>query len=139
MKKLLLVLAMLFSFNFAFADQLAWITLEQAQKAVEILSKEKQVIDWCACCEDGSSEKILVNLKGVRYEEVTGYSLYKVIISGIDSNGNDVEKAVDLAYIHIKGKDNKAHCVGTMISKECDPCTKPFKWISSKKTKKSRK
>ena len=45
------VLCCVFSANKLQADQLEWITKEQAIAAVEYLQQQEAVIIWCGCCE----------------------------------------------------------------------------------------
>lgn len=119
-----------FVFIFAFylfskADQLAYITKEQADKAVKFLQNQEELILWCACCDNDKMEKITVNKV---YAEFVNYQHYfQVILEGKDENGKKVRIELDLAYVHFK-KGKKAKCVGKELKFKCDPCTKPFNW-----------
>lgn len=119
-----------FVFIFAFylfskADQLAYITKEQADKAVKFLQNQEELILWCACCDNDKKEKITVNKV---YAEFVNYQHYfQVILEGKDENGKKVRIELDLAYVHFK-KGKKAKCVGKALKFKCDPCTKPFNW-----------
>lgn len=125
MKKILL-LFLVFSSSLTFADQLAYITKEQAEQTVAYLTDNKitEVVLWCACCD--SNPKIQVNISNIYYK-YTGYeNYYQVYIVGTTPGGEAVNEGVDLAYVHIK-KKNKWYCLGKKLKFECDPCTKPFK------------
>ena len=106
------------------ADQLAWITLDQAKTAVKYLSKEKKVILWCACCDN--DKKVVVAVSKVSYKKAEG-DYYQVVLEGINSKGESIVEEIDLAYVHvnIKGKGN---CLGQVLKFDCDPCMKPFAW-----------
>jgi len=61
-KRVLLVFLLLVSAKFIYADQLAWITEEQAMTTVDYFkeNKIKNVILWCACCDNDEKMKIKV-------------------------------------------------------------------------------
>lgn len=125
MKFTLFVLSMFLLTTTAKADQLAYITKSQAIEATEYLLKESKVILWCACCDD--MNKTLVMISGVTYQH-TGYQdYYEVSITGIDADGNSVNQAIDLAYVHVQIEDD-AEPLGEVLGYECDPCTLPFRW-----------
>lgn len=125
MKSSLFVFLLLFAVNVSFADQLAWITEEQAEKTVQYLkdNKIKNVILWCACCDN--DEKMKIKVTRVSYKPVEGQPYYEVWIEGKDKDGKKLKQPVDLAYVHIK-KEGKWSCLGRIMDFECDPCTKPF-------------
>jgi len=106
------------------ADQLAYITKTQAEKAASFLKQQKELIIWCACCDNDTKKRIeLINTTS----EPAGYEdYYKITIEGIDLNGELITEEVDLAYVHYI-KDDMAYCVGSELGFECDPCTKPFR------------
>lgn len=96
MKKIVGVLMLLILPLIALADQAAYVTKEQAQKAAALLKNQKQIKHYCAPCED----------KSVRTEDLqeveagaAGYENYwEVKING---------EGVDLAYIYFQTKDGK--------------------------------
>lgn len=133
MKKIIFAFIFTFAIQFAYADQLAWISKEQAEKAVAFLKKYKQVMLYCACCNI-EDPKTIVDIKDVYFrhpkmgnEEQT--DVWEVVIKGKTADGKEIETEVDLAYIHVK-KGNKAVCLGKELAFECDPCVVPFdfKW-----------
>jgi len=107
------------------ADQLAYLSKQQAEKAVAFLRKQETIMDWCACCDNG--KKTIIELSKVYYQ-FTGYEGYfEIMIEGKDAYGNELKQLIDLAYIHYK-KGNKAYCVGRALGFKCDPCTNAFSW-----------
>jgi len=126
MKKIILLISILIFTSYSKADQLDYITKEQAQKATKLLNEQKEVILWCACCDNDS--KKLIKVQKVYFEPAGYQDFYKVMLEGTDTKGNKVTEELDLAYTHIK-KGDKACCVGTELGFECDPCTQAFEWI----------
>ncbi len=127
MKKIFLVLLLFISVKFIYADQLAWITKDQAEATVQYFKDKdiQQAVLWCACCDN--DYKLLVEISRIYYKQVEGQDqYYQVWIEGTKQTGGGLKQAVDLAYLHIK-KGSKWKCVGTVMGFECDPCTKPFK------------
>ena len=100
MKNVILLFALLCTALFSKADQLQALTQAQAEKAVGYLKKEYP---------DGK--------------------YYSVVLKGRDERGNEVEEYVDLAYVFVK-KGKKAKSLGKVLKFECDPCTKPFDWLT---------
>ncbi|MFM7565220.1 MAG: hypothetical protein ACKO4K_00580 [Flavobacteriales bacterium] len=122
MKTLFLSLALMFCISTAQADQLIYLTEEQANTAQAYLSEEAAVILWCACCEEEEPRGVVIESVEVQATE-DGYFI--VVINGIDHNGEEVSEAVDLAYVHVV-IENTAYCLGQVLEYECDPCIEPF-------------
>jgi hypothetical protein len=107
------------------ADQLAYISKDQAEKAVELLSEQKEIVLWCACCEGNIRQKVSISKV---YFQYTGYeNFYCVMLEAIDENGNKITEELDLAYVHFR-IGSKAYNVGHTLGLACDPCTIPFTW-----------
>lgn len=107
------------------ADQLAYISQEDAAAAVKLISKQKYVLLYCGCC--AGDEMQYVKIKNVSYRH-TGYAdYYEVVIEGIDANGNMISEPIDLAYAHIQKKKNAA-CIGKVLKIDCDPCIDQLAW-----------
>lgn len=78
------------------ADQAAYITKEQAEKAAAFLKGQKQIRHYCAPCDD----------KGDRVEEITSVeaadanyqNFWEVKVNG---------KGIDLTYVYFQNKDGK--------------------------------
>lgn len=127
-KSILLFFILTFGFSFfIYADQLQWLSKEQAEQAVQYLhdAKVKQAVLWCACCDNDPAVKIKIKKAEIRYTG-TGDD-YEVIITGKRADGTPFSDAVDLAYFHIKSGD-QAYCFGAVLNFDCDPCTGPFPW-----------
>jgi hypothetical protein len=98
MRLKLIILAILLAIfaTTAIADQAAYITQAQAEKAAAFLKDKKQIRHYCAPCDD----------KGDRVEEIStveavpaGYQQYwEVKVNG---------EGVDLAYVYFLNKDGK--------------------------------
>ena len=125
MKKVFL-LFLIFISTLTFADQLAYITKEQAKQTIAYFTDKniKEVVLWCACCDNDPKTLLTVNRI---YYKFTGYqSFYQIYIEGTTPEGQLIDEGVDLAYVHIK-KNKKWRCLGKVLGFECDPCTKSFK------------
>ena len=127
MKKFSFLLLFLFISANCYADQLAWITKEQADKTIEYFQEEEidQVVLWCACCDNDT--KVKVNVSYIYYQKTTEPNYYEVWIKGKTADGRKIEQPVDLAYVHIL-RGSKWRCLGKELKFECDPCTKSFKF-----------
>ena len=126
MKKIFFLILILFVNKIAFADQLAWITKEQAEKTVAYLKRShvSEMVLWCACCDNDQKTKI--HLTGVSYRKVESYDYYEVVITGTRADGSAVSESVDLAYVHLE-VNGLWKCLGAIMHFDCDPCTQPFK------------
>ncbi len=90
-----LVLSLMLSLS-ALADQAAYVTRAQAEKAAAFLKEQKQIRHFCAPCDD----------RGDKTEDITsveaglaGYENYwEVKVNG---------EGVDLAYVYFQTKDGK--------------------------------
>lgn len=127
MKKFLFLLLALFAITVSRADQLQYVSKDQAQLATEFLSSQKEVLTWCACCNENNTRTI-ITLKKVYFEHSGFEDYYKVIIEGKNNRGDKVKMELDLAYVFFKVA-NKAYNVGLTLGFKCDPCTAPFEWI----------
>ncbi len=90
-----LVVGALFTVS-TFADQAAYITKAQADKAAAFLKDKKQIRHYCAPCDD----------KGDRVEEIAKVEAVKVDYQHyweVQVNG----KGIDLAYVYFQAKDGK--------------------------------
>lgn len=124
--KSILTIALLFLLApWSKADQLAYISKEQANAAVEFLKAQPQVILYCACCDFDPSEVIWPT--SVRAEYTGFESYYEVVLTGNKFSGEEVTRKLDLAYVHYKVGD-KAYNVGLALGFKCDPCIQPFNW-----------
>ena len=128
MKKYLFVLCVLFA-SYSYADQLAYISKNDAEKAVEVISKLKKVYLFCGCCE--MEKPIRAKLVKV-YARYTGYEdYYEVVIDYINDKGKTVTEALDLAYVWRK-KMGSFKTIGKLLNLEHDDCVNPKKWDKPK-------
>ncbi len=125
--KIFLFLAFLFVGFTAKADQLAWISKAQAEETVKYLNgnEPSEIMFWCACCEN--DERYVYEFVSASFEHTGTDEYYQVIITFNDEKGEERQRKVDLAYVHLK-KDGKAECLGRLMDYECSPCTEPFDW-----------
>lgn len=105
------------------ADQLAWIPLAAAERAIEYLKKEEDVVLWCACCNE--DPKLTVRIRSLRIKQVSD-ELYQVVMIYEDNQGNEKEIDLDLAYVHVR-INRQWSCLGKVLDLKCEPCTPPFK------------
>ena len=128
MKKISLLILTLFCLSLsAHADQLAWISKQEAADAVKFLEKQTVVLLYCGCCDN--DPKLYLKIDHVYYH-YTGYGdYYEVVIEGVDANGNKTSEPIDLAYTHIQNGKH-ALCVGLALNMECDPCEEKIPWKS---------
>jgi hypothetical protein len=95
-KAVILSIALTIFAEAAYADQAAYITKVQAEKAAAFLKDKKQVRHYCAPCDD----------KGDRVEDIrtveavpAGYQqFWEVKVNG---------EGVDLAYVYFQDEDGK--------------------------------
>jgi hypothetical protein len=126
MRKAIFITNFILLTSLVYSDQLQWLTKEQAVETIEYLEKKnvKELILWCACCENEEKQK--VDVEKFYYRQTENPAYYEVVIVYSSPFGL-LEKAVDLAYVHIK-RGSKWRCLGKELKYECDPCTKPFKY-----------
>lgn len=125
MKRTIVVILLLLTTLLVKADQLAVLTLEQAEKAVTYLKKEAVVVLWCSCCKDDPLRRVTVKEVFMKVSEDGKY--YSVVLKGRDENGKEMEEYLDLAYVFVK-KKSEAHSLGKLLKFKCDPCVPPFYW-----------
>lgn len=124
MKRPIVVILLLLTTFLAKADQLAVLTLEQAEKAVTYLKKEAVVVLWCSCCNDDTLRRVTVEEV---FMKATKDGKYSVVLKGRDENGKKMEEYLDLAYVFVK-KKTEGHALGKILKFKCDPCVPPFYW-----------
>ena len=107
------------------ADQLAYLSKDQAEQATIYLQKQPKVLLWCACCD--KSPKQIIKVSKVYFEHTGNKEFYHIFLEGINTSGKKIKEELDLAYVFIK-KDGKAYCVGSELQYKCNPCTESFKW-----------
>lgn len=115
--------------GFAKADQLAYITKEQAQTVADYLMKKGNVVLFCGCCTLEKPVKVKVIEATVQY---TGYEdYYEVEIEYENELGEYVYKRIDLAYVWQK-KFFGYKTLGQLFELDHDYCVKPNDWNNPK-------
>ncbi len=129
MKKVLTILFLAVS-TMSFADQLAYISKTDADRAVVKLEKMKTIHLFCGCC---SLEKpVKVQLIKV-YAVATGHEEYwEVYIEYLDEDGITRNTPIDLAYVWKKGLFG-SKTIGKLLGLEHDYCNRPKDWNNPKK------
>lgn len=100
MKSLIVTTLLLLLSSAAFADQCAYITKTQAEKAVKVLIETQTVQSLCEPCGESKALTVQVNSIGLRK---AGYQSYSEVVIN--------DKGIDLAYTYINGL-NLAKLVG---------------------------
>lgn len=88
-------LILFFSFSL-FADQLAYLSKTDADRAATLLESTKKVALFCGCCDNQEVEVIKVKGVEVKY---TGYEQYYEVFVMYSYQGELKSVPVDLAYI----------------------------------------
>jgi hypothetical protein len=112
------------------ADQLAYITQDQAEKGAALLKTEKEILLFCGCCSN--EPKVYLKVTGIKIQH-TGYQDYwEIIITGTNRHGENMVVQADLAYVHVN-RNGKAICAGTLLNFQCDPCVSDMPWDAAGK------
>ena len=132
MKKLLTLLAVILLSLNANADQLRYVSENQAKRAILYFKRFdiKQVVLWCSCCTTATDKK-LVDVENINYREVlnAGRSYpektYEVVIKGKTREGKGVDEGVDLAYVWVPFGE-LAHTLAYELEIPSDTCGSGF-------------
>ena len=114
MKKILLIILLSLVGFQSKADQLAYVSKEEAMKGAEIIKKARIVYSYCGCCDNDKPVKLKpkqIIVRAVGYNDF--YEVYVVV------DGKEI--ALDLAYAWVKEKDGY-QTVGEVAGLEHDPC-----------------
>lgn len=122
MKKLVLLLFFVVTSFITKADQLAYITKEQAQATADYLMEHPNIILFCGCCSLVEPVKVKVIEATIHH---TGYEdYYEVEIEYEDEDGEYVYKRIDLAYVWQR-KFFRYKTLGDIMNLDHDYCVKP--------------
>ncbi len=124
MKKYLFIF-FIFLASYSFADQLAYITKEQADRAVQVITKLKTLTLFCGCCD--MEQPIVVKPTKVFTRHTNYEDYYEVFIEYTNKEGKVVVEPLDLAYVWGK-KRGKMVTIGKMLDLEHDFCVHPKNW-----------
>jgi hypothetical protein len=93
MKKIVMTMALVLSASSAFADQCAYITKDQAAKAVTTLLSAQSIKTLCEPC--GESKAVAVkDVKEITVRTTSVENLVEITLDG---------KGIDLAYTYVNG------------------------------------
>jgi hypothetical protein len=118
MKGLLFILFLLIGCSSAKADQLAYLSKLDADKAVECIVQYKYIYLFCGCCDDDVPR--MVQIKDA-YIRKTGYEDFYEVVLKYSVDGEIKEEAIDLAYTWVR-KKNKFKTIGALLHMEHDIC-----------------
>ncbi len=122
MKQTILILAILFlSLGTLFADQLAYISKSDAEKAAKLITG-KNVVLFCGCCDGDTPQKVKVLKAEVQFTNYENY--YEVYITFKNAAGDIVTEPIDLAYVWML-KKKKLQTIGKFLGLEHDFCMEP--------------
>lgn len=80
-----------------FADQAAYVTKKEADKAAAFLKDKTEIRHYCAPCDDkGDKTEAVSKVEAVMVDAAKGY--WEVRVNG---------EGIDLAYVYFKTKDGK--------------------------------
>lgn len=88
-KKVAILLALIVWVSTAFADQAAWISEDQANKARAIIEKQEKIVSFCSPCKDEKAK--VKTVKKVSVEKV-GDGYWEVVVN---------DEGIDLAYVYV--------------------------------------
>lgn len=114
MKKILLIVTMLVFAQNAKADICAFVDKQVAEKAVEILQKQSEIIDYCSLCASSTPQTIEIKTVEIQPRQLNDKNYSAVEVNKI---------GIDLAYIYLKkGKryENLAYLSGCKEVKKHD-------------------
>lgn len=107
------------------ADQQSVLFEEDAQRTVEYLQTQQEIVLFCGCCTNDTYDKIALN--EVTYE-CEGSNWCRVRIQGIDrTSGESVNRTIDLAYAWVS-VDGVAQNLAWEMGLNADPCSDRFDW-----------
>ncbi len=128
MKTVLLTLFIAIS-SLTYADQLAYISKADADRAVAKIEKMKTIYLFCGCCslvEPVKVQPIKVYAKHTGYEEY-----WEVYVQYLDEDGITRDEPLDLAYVWKKGLF-KYKTIGQVLDLDHDTCNYIKDWDKAK-------
>lgn len=132
MKNLLALFIVLMSFS-SQADQLAYISQEQAEKAAQYILDHPTIYLFCGCCAMTQPKKVTVLEATAKH---TGYeNYYEVEIKCQDENGKVTYEKLDLAYVWRK-KLFGYKTIGELLDMDHDRCVYLKDWDDPKNAEK---
>ncbi|NVK65231.1 MAG: hypothetical protein HWE22_11630 [Flavobacteriales bacterium] len=119
---------------FSHADQQSVLYEEDAQRTVEYLQTQQEIVLYCGCCSNDTYDKITLN--EVSYEcEASNWC--RVRIQGVDQvSGDSVNRTIDLAYAWVN-VEGVAQNLAWEVGLNSNPCSPSFDWETYKPIRKS--
>ena len=109
--------------NLSHADQLAYLTLEEAELAKSYLEHyDDPVLIACYCCDDPGAKWAAyssVDIYDTGSKNTAGEPFYGVVLTTPQG-----ERKLDLAYTHVDVWGQRM-ALGKVLNMDCDPCTVP--------------
>jgi len=119
--KFLLILLAFFGFSVsAKADQLAYLSKSDADRAAEYIKAQEFIYLYCGCCDVNETPSMIAPISvEVRF---TNYmEFYEVVVTYLDETGSLQTFSLELAYTWVKQK-KKMKTVGSVLELDHDPC-----------------
>lgn len=104
-----------------FADQLAYLSKADADRAAAFIDGVKKLAIYCGCCDNQEMEVVKVKGTEVKF---TGYEQFYEVYVMYSYQGELKSVPVDLAYVWVKVK-GQLQTVGQVLGLEHDPCKTP--------------
>lgn len=116
------------------ADQQSVLFEEDAQRTVEYLQTQQEILLYCGCCSNDTYDKITLN--EVSYEcEASNWC--RVRVKGINKvSGEEVDTSIDLAYAWVN-VEGAARNLAWEVGLNSSPCVSSFDWETYEPIKKS--
>jgi hypothetical protein len=116
---------MLISIMISKADQFVSLDSVTAKKACDLLSKQKAVFIYCACCDNEKAEFVKVEFINTKKNR----NGYEIVLKGTTRYNEQVNYLLDLAYVFIQ-KNNNAVNLAIEMGLKCNPCKEFFPWVN---------
>jgi hypothetical protein len=116
---------MLMSSMISKADQFVCLDSVTVKKAYDLLSKQKAVYIYCACCDNEKPEFVKVEFINTEKNR----NGYEIVLKGTARYNEQVNYLLDLAYVFIQKKNNAVNLAIEMGLK-CNPCKDFFPWVN---------
>jgi|GEM_PF-1191044 len=126
--KLIFILLISFLTLSVQANQLLLMSAENAEKAAAYINKQKEIILYCACCNNDRALKVNVAEAAVETYQNLGTG---VRLKGSDQDRNVIDQFVDLAQVWVKFKGVGVN-LGKVMNLRCDPCASSLDWKTMK-------
>jgi len=105
---------------FAKADQLQWLSKEDAENAQTVIEELGMVYLYCGCCDSDVPVLAAVVDMTLNYTGTDDY--YEIELTYVDVTGEVLTTTLDLAYVWTITEGQK-ETVGSLIGLEHDPCS----------------